>query len=44
MNRAVKFLIGISALAGLWALNLAYEVFPRVSAEQARSIAVLSEV
>ncbi len=42
MNRPVKFLIGISALTGLWALNLAYEVFPRVSAAQEQAIATLS--
>ncbi len=42
MNYAVKFLIGISALAGLWALNLAYEVFPRISAAQEQAIATLS--
>lgn len=43
MNRPVKFLIGISALAALWTLNLAYEVFPRVSKAQEQAIATLSK-
>jgi len=43
MNRPIKIVLGISALVALWTLNLAFEVFPRVSAEQKHAIAVLSK-
>ena len=43
MNRAIKIVIAISVLVALWALNLAFEVFPRVSAQQQQAIETLSK-